>query len=130
MIVACNGITIRMEVEGIRETGRSTQGVKLINLQANGTIGSIERMAKIEVAEEDGKAPASRPKESRFLLLLPGSLYGFPGFAVVYRSAPWTAANNQLVAASPRNATASSPETTTMWSGRTVSKPTAPSRLH
>ena len=65
MIITRNGITIRMEVEGIREAGRSTQGVKLINLAAGDTIGSIERIAKIEDAEEAGKATASpQTKES------------------------------------------------------------------
>jgi DNA gyrase/topoisomerase IV subunit A len=34
MIITRNGIAIRMEVEGIREAGRSTRGVKLINLLA------------------------------------------------------------------------------------------------
>src|SRR5205807_7766 len=48
MIITKNGITIRMDVSGIRAAGRSTQGVKLINLGAGDTIGSIERLARIE----------------------------------------------------------------------------------
>jgi DNA gyrase subunit A len=59
MIITRNGITIRMEVAGIRAAGRSTQGVKLINLGAGDTIGSIERLARIEDAEEAGKTPSS-----------------------------------------------------------------------
>lgn len=36
LIVTRNGISIRIEVEGIREAGRSTQGVKLIYPQHEG----------------------------------------------------------------------------------------------
>jgi DNA gyrase subunit A len=61
MIITRNGITIRMEVESIREAGRSTQGVKLINLQSGDSIGSIERLAKIEDAEDAGKAQVASP---------------------------------------------------------------------
>jgi DNA gyrase subunit A len=64
MIITRNGITIRMEVAGIRAAGRSTQGVKLINLQPGDSIGSIERLARIEDAEEAGKAAASPAPES------------------------------------------------------------------
>jgi DNA gyrase subunit A len=56
MIITKNGITIRMEVEGIRAAGRSTQGVKLINLTGDDSIGSIERLAHIDDLEEGGKA--------------------------------------------------------------------------
>lgn len=55
MIITKNGITIRMEVEGIRAAGRSTQGVKLINLQDGDSIASIERLARVEDAETGGK---------------------------------------------------------------------------
>ncbi len=64
MIITRNGITIRMEVVGIRSAGRSTQGVKLINLAAGDTIGSIERLATIEDAEETGKVPEGGAAES------------------------------------------------------------------
>jgi DNA gyrase subunit A len=59
MIITRNGITIRMEVEGIREAGQSSQGLKLINLAAGDTIGSIERIAKMGDAEEAVSAPVS-----------------------------------------------------------------------
>jgi DNA gyrase subunit A len=55
MIITKNGITIRMEVLGIRAAGRSTQGVKLINLDTGDAIGAIERIARDEDAEETGK---------------------------------------------------------------------------
>jgi DNA gyrase subunit A len=57
MIITKNGITIRMDVSGIRLAGRSTQGVKLINLGVSDTIGSIARLAKVEDAETTGVAP-------------------------------------------------------------------------
>ena len=57
MIITKNGITIRMEVAGIRSAGRSTQGVKLINLEPGDQIASIERLAREEDADETGVVP-------------------------------------------------------------------------
>jgi DNA gyrase subunit A len=50
MITCKSGITIRMKVENIREAGRATQGVKLINLDETDEIAAI---ARIEEQEED-----------------------------------------------------------------------------
>jgi DNA gyrase subunit A len=58
VIITKNGITIRMEVAGIRAAGRSTQGVKLINLEAGDSIASIERLSREEDAESTGKTPS------------------------------------------------------------------------
>ena len=55
MIITSNGITIKMEVMGIRSAGRSTQGVKLINLEPGDRASTIERLAKAEDVEETGK---------------------------------------------------------------------------
>ncbi len=55
MIITSNGITIKMEVMGIRAAGRSTQGVKLINLEPGDRVSTIERLARAEDAEETGK---------------------------------------------------------------------------
>src|SRR5205809_4651521 len=52
MIITKNGITIRMEVNTIRSAGRSTQGVKLINLEPGDAIASIARLAREEEVEE------------------------------------------------------------------------------
>ncbi len=41
MITSKEGITIRMKVDGLRETGRATQGVKVINLQKNDAIADV-----------------------------------------------------------------------------------------
>jgi DNA gyrase subunit A len=50
MITCKSGITIRMKVEAIREAGRATQGVKLINLDDGDEIAAI---ARIEEQEEE-----------------------------------------------------------------------------
>ncbi|MBM3495826.1 MAG: DNA gyrase subunit A, partial [Armatimonadetes bacterium] len=58
MIITANGITIRMPVSGIRSAGRSTQGVRLIALEAGDTVGTIERLRSLDVEGESG-APAA-----------------------------------------------------------------------
>ncbi|WP_118976905.1 DNA gyrase subunit A [Taibaiella koreensis] len=50
MITCKSGITIRMKVEHIREAGRATQGVKLINLDQGDEIAAI---ARIQDQEEE-----------------------------------------------------------------------------
>jgi DNA gyrase subunit A len=51
LIITCkSGITIRMKVENIREAGRATQGVKLINIDEGDQIAAI---ARIKEQEED-----------------------------------------------------------------------------
>ena len=49
MIINKSGITIRMEIKDLRVMGRATQGVKVIRLNEDDAISSVE---KIEVAEE------------------------------------------------------------------------------
>jgi DNA gyrase subunit A len=51
MLITKNGIMIRMEVKTIRAAGRSTQGVKLINLEPGDSVATIERVARVEEAE-------------------------------------------------------------------------------
>ncbi|MBS1782623.1 MAG: DNA gyrase subunit A [Bacteroidetes bacterium] len=50
MITCKSGLTIRMKVANIRETGRATQGVRLINLEEGDEIAAI---ARIEEQEND-----------------------------------------------------------------------------
>lgn len=50
MITCKSGLTIRMNVSKIREAGRATQGVKLINLEEGDEIAAI---ARIQEQEED-----------------------------------------------------------------------------
>jgi len=51
MIINKSGITIRMAVDTLRVMGRATQGVKLIKLNENDEISSVEKIEKI--GEED-----------------------------------------------------------------------------
>lgn len=51
MITCKSGITIRMRVEAIREAGRATQGVRLINIDEGDEIAAI---ARIEEQDEEG----------------------------------------------------------------------------
>jgi DNA gyrase subunit A len=77
MITCKSGLTIRMKVADIREAGRATQGVKLINIDEGDEIAAIARIdeqeEEIEVeaenisdentAEDASDAPAATPAE-------------------------------------------------------------------
>lgn len=52
MIINKSGITIRMAVEDLRVMGRATQGVKLIRLNENDAISSVEKIERIEIEED------------------------------------------------------------------------------
>lgn len=62
MIINRSGITIRMAVSDLRVMGRATQGVKLIRLGENDKISSVEKIERIEVAEEPDET-ASNPND-------------------------------------------------------------------
>ncbi|MDX1628204.1 MAG: DNA gyrase subunit A [Fulvivirga sp.] len=53
MIINRSGIVIRLEVEGLRVMGRATQGVKLIRLNDDDIISSVEKIEKIETDEDE-----------------------------------------------------------------------------
>lgn len=53
MIINHSGLTIRMAVEGIREAGRATQGVRLINLREGDGIAAVSVVAH---SADDDKA--------------------------------------------------------------------------
>lgn len=53
MIINRSGIIIRIEVSNLRLMGRATQGVRLIRLNEDDKISSVEKIIKIDV-EEDG----------------------------------------------------------------------------
>ena len=55
MIVTQNGITIRMRVADIREMGRNTQGVRVINLKPGDAIADVARLI-LENGEADAIA--------------------------------------------------------------------------
>lgn len=54
MITCESGVTIRMKVSAIREAGRATQGVKLINIDEGDKIAAIARIAEQEEEDEEG----------------------------------------------------------------------------
>ncbi len=53
MIICRSGIAIRMAVDGIREAGRATQGVRLIRLDDEDKIAAVAPIPKEEVIEEE-----------------------------------------------------------------------------
>ena len=53
MIINKSGITIRLSVDGLRVMGRATQCVKLIRLNDNDQISSVEKIEKVEGEEEE-----------------------------------------------------------------------------
>jgi DNA gyrase subunit A len=55
MITCESGITIRMKVAAIREAGRATQGVKLINIDEGDKIAAIARIAEQEEEDENNE---------------------------------------------------------------------------
>jgi len=65
MMITKKGIMIRVPVEGIRVSGRNTQGVKIMNMTTGDLVVDVARVVKEEEAdngEDDGddekKAPA------------------------------------------------------------------------
>jgi DNA gyrase subunit A len=65
MMITKKGIVIRVPVEGIRVSGRNTQGVRVINLTPGDLVGDVARIVKeddadSEAAEEAPEAPRAR----------------------------------------------------------------------
>ena len=60
MLITKQGIAIRMPVKGIRVAGRNTQGVRLVNLEANDLVMDVARVVPDddEEAGEDTELPA------------------------------------------------------------------------
>ena len=57
MIINQSGLTIRMAVSDIRETGRVAQGVKLINIKEGDTIAALSVVASSKEEEQPAEAP-------------------------------------------------------------------------
>jgi len=55
MLISTGGVLIRMRVKQIREMGRSTQGVRLIDLDEGTKLAGVERVAEKEEGEENGQ---------------------------------------------------------------------------
>ena len=66
MLITQEGMIIRLNVSGVREVGRSAQGVKLMNLDAEDCIVAVAKLAEkdeeteIELAKADGGTGAGR----------------------------------------------------------------------
>jgi len=56
MLISTGGVLIRTLVKQIREMGRSTQGVRLIDLDEGTKLAGVERVAEKEEEEENGAA--------------------------------------------------------------------------
>jgi DNA gyrase subunit A len=57
MLISTGGVLIRTKVKQIREQGRSTQGVRLIDLDEGTKLAGIERVAEKEEEEGNGEQP-------------------------------------------------------------------------
>src|SRR5581483_10697460 len=57
MLISNRGVLIRTPVKAIREMGRSTQGVTLINLGEGEKLAGLERVVETEPEEEVGDTP-------------------------------------------------------------------------
>ncbi len=64
MIITRSGLTIRMPVDGIREAGRATQGVRLINLREGDGIAAVSVVAHAENDSEPQTLPAEQQNEN------------------------------------------------------------------
>lgn len=60
LIITQSGIVIRMAVSDIKQAGRNTQGVKLINIRDNDSIASISVVAK---SDEEGENEGSEESQ-------------------------------------------------------------------
>src|SRR5574337_1294038 len=59
MLISTGGVLIRTRVQDIRELGRATQGVTLINLDKSDTLAGIEKVAESEADETSPEEPLS-----------------------------------------------------------------------
>jgi len=63
MLITSNGIVIKFAVKEVRSIGRSTQGVRLINVEKGDSLASLERIPNTQEAEEAvaAKDASSKP---------------------------------------------------------------------
>ena len=66
LIITQNGLIIRMAVADIKQAGRNTQGVKLINIRDNDSIASVSVVAKSDEEElpAEGETAPDAPAET------------------------------------------------------------------
>jgi DNA gyrase subunit A len=64
MIINKSGITIRLEVSGLRVMGRATQGVKLIRLNDGDEISSVEKIEKMDDEDQNQESNGQNQTET------------------------------------------------------------------
>ncbi|NMF98647.1 DNA gyrase subunit A [Aromatoleum toluolicum] len=64
MLISTGGVLIRTKVQDIRELGRATQGVTLINLDASDTLAGIEKVAESEADDTTVGEQTDAPDET------------------------------------------------------------------
>jgi len=57
MLMAAQGKVLRCKVGDIREIGRNTQGVRVMNLNEGDKIASVAKVAREEIQEAAAEAP-------------------------------------------------------------------------
>ncbi len=57
MLITRHGVIIRVPVDGIRVSGRNTQGVKIMNLDPGDTVGDVARVVTEKDEPVEAKAP-------------------------------------------------------------------------
>ena len=61
MLITTGGVLIRTRVSEVREMGRSTQGVRLINLDEGEKLAGLQKIAE---ADENGESETPGPAKS------------------------------------------------------------------
>ncbi len=61
MLITQQGKVLRMPTSGIRPIGRATQGVRLIEIEAEDAVVSVARLAEQEQDEESNQEPGQEP---------------------------------------------------------------------
>lgn len=65
ILISQNGIVIKFAVREVRSTGRSTQGVRIMNLTPGDSLVSLERIPSTDEADEAVAAKESAEKKAR-----------------------------------------------------------------
>ena len=66
-MMTAKGIVIRIRVADIRRCGRSTQGVRLINVEAGDEVVSVERVVRRQQEEKEEPSSNGKSKAERAL---------------------------------------------------------------
>ena len=64
MVLTEKGVTIRMDIQTIRETGRTAQGVMLIRVDSGDQVVTIERLLDTASVEEQATAAAEAKEKA------------------------------------------------------------------